>query len=37
MFGFIKKIFFGSLGVCTIRSFGESLVSNLKRPIKCLS
>ena len=34
-FGFIKKVFIGSLSVCTIWCFGESLVSNSK--IKCVS
>ena len=34
MFGFIKKMFIGLLSPCTI-SFDESLVSNLKGPIKC--
>ena len=29
-------MFIGSLSVCTIESFGESLVSNSKGPIKCL-
>ena len=31
MFGFIKTIFIGLLSVCAIASFGESIVSNLKR------
>ena len=30
-------MFIGLLSACTIGSFGESLASNLKRPIKCVS
>ena len=37
MFGFNEKIFIGLLSVCTIRSFGASLTSNYKEPIKCVS
>ena len=37
MFGFIEKTFIGLLSVCKIRSFGESLVSNSKGSIKCVS
>ena len=37
MFGFIKKIFIGLLRVCAIGSFRESLISNLKKPVKCVS
>ena len=37
MFGFIKKMFIGLLSVSTIGSFRESLFSNLKRPINCVS
>ena len=37
MFRFIKQRFIGSLSVCTIGSFGQSLVSKLKGPIKCLT
>ena len=32
-----KKMFIGLLSVCTIGSFGESLVSNSKGPIKCVT
>ena len=31
---FIKQMFIRLLGVCIIGSFGESLISNLKEPIK---
>ena len=37
MFGFIKKTFIGSLSASTIGSFSESLMSNFKGPIKCVS
>ena len=37
VFDFIKKMFVGLLSVCTIRSFGESLVYNSKIPIKRVS
>ena len=37
MFGFIEKMFTGLLSACTIGSLGESLGSNLKRPMKCVS
>ena len=37
MFGFIKKMFAELLCLCTILSFGESLVFNCKAPIKCVS
>ena len=37
MFGFSLKMFIGLLGTCTIGNFSKSLVSNLKRPIKCVS
>ena len=37
MFGCIKKMFIGLLSIYTIRSFGESLVSNLKGPVKRVS
>ena len=37
MFSFIKTIFFRLFSVCTIRTFGELLFFNLKRPIKCVS
>ena len=37
MFGFIKKMFIGLLSACTIGQFAESLVSNLKGPIKYVS
>ena len=30
-------MFIGLLSVCSTRSFGDSLVSNLKGPIKCVS
>ena len=30
-------MFIGLLSACTIGSFGESLVSNLKRHVKCVS
>ena len=32
-----KKMFIGLLNVCAIGSFGESLVSNSKGPLKCLT
>ena len=35
MFRFIEKMFIGLLSVCTIESFGESLVSN--SIIRCAS
>ena len=34
---FIKQMFVRLLGVCIIGSFGESLMSNLKEPIKSLT
>ena len=34
MFEFIKKMF---IGLCTIGSFGPSIVSNTKEPIKWLT
>ena len=37
MFGFIKQMFFRLLRVCTMKGFGESLVSNSKGPIKYVS
>ena len=37
MFGFIKKMFIEWLHVCTIGSFAESLVSNLKELRKYLT
>ena len=37
MFGFIKQMFFRLLRVCTMKGFGESLVSNMKGPIKYVS
>ena len=37
MFGFVIKMFIGLLSPCTIGGFRDSLVSNLKRPIKCIS
>ena len=37
MFRFIKKFFIQLISTCTIGSFGESLVSNSKEPIKCVS
>ena len=37
MFGFIKRLCIGLLSVSTIGSFGESLVSNFERHIKCMS
>ena len=37
MVGFIKTIFIKLLNACAIGSFAESLISNLKRPIKCVS
>ena len=37
MFGFIKKVFIRLSSVCTIGRFRESLVSNLKGPIKSVS
>ena len=37
MFGFIKRRCLELLSVCAIGSFGESLVSNSKGPIKCVS
>ena len=36
MFAFIKKMFNELLSACATGSFGESLVPNLKRPIKCV-
>ena len=36
MFGLIKNIFIGLLSVSATESFGESLVSNLQGPIKCI-
>ena len=36
MFGFIKKMFVGLLSVCAIVSFGKSLASIYKGPIKCV-
>ena len=36
MFVFIEKMLIRSLTVCTIGSFGESLVSNAKKLIKCV-
>ena len=29
-------MYIGLLGICTIASFGESLISNSKSPIKCV-
>ena len=37
MFGFIRKTFIGSLSASTKGSFSESLMSNFKGPIKCVS
>ena len=37
MFGFIKKKFIGLLSVCTIGSFGVSLVFNSKETLKFLA
>ena len=37
IFRLIKQLFIGFLSVCTIGSFGESLVSGSKEPIKCLT
>ena len=37
MLEFIKKVFIGLLYVCTIGSFGVSLASSYKEPIKCLN
>ena len=37
MFQFIKKVFISLLSICTIGNFGESLSSNQKGPIKCLT
>ena len=38
MFGFIfKKLFIALLSACTIGSFGASLASNCKKPLKFLS
>ena len=37
MFGFIEKLFIGLLSVYPIGSFGASLASNYKEPIKCVS
>ena len=37
MFGFIKKMLIGLINVCTTGSFGGSLASNSKGPIKCIS
>ena len=37
MFGFIKKMFIGLLSAWTTGEFGESLVFDSKRPIKCVS
>ena len=37
MFGLILKMFIGLLSVCTRGSFGESLISNSKGPIKYVS
>ena len=37
MFGFFKNMFIGLLSFSTIRNFGESLVPNSERSIKCLS
>ena len=37
MFGFIKKIVVGLLRICEIVSFGKSLASIYKGPLKCLS
>ena len=37
MFRFIKKMFIRLLSACTKGSFGESLVSNSKEPLKCLT
>ena len=36
MFAFIKQMFIELLSAFATGSFGESLVSNLKRPIKCV-
>ena len=36
MFAFIKQVFIKLLSACTLGSFGELLVPNLKRPIKCV-
>ena len=36
MFGFIKKMFIGLLSAWTTGEFGESLVFDSKRPIKCV-
>ena len=36
-FDLSKKMFIGLLSSCIIESLGESLVSNLNRPIKCIS
>ena len=32
----LKKNFIGLLSICAIGSFGDTLVSNSKRPIKCV-
>ena len=37
MFGLIKTIFIKWLYACLYVRFGESLISNLKRPVKCVS
>ena len=37
MFVFIKKMLIGLSSACTIGSFGASLASNRKEPIKCVS
>ena len=37
MLGFIKKRFVGLLNFFVTGCYGESLISNLKGPIKCLS
>ena len=37
MFGFIKNMFIGLLNVFAIGSFGVSLASNYKEPMKCVS
>ena len=37
MFGFIKKMFIGVLRACTIGCLGESLASNSKGHLKCVS
>ena len=36
-FGFVKKKLIRLLSVCALVCFGESLVSNCKEPIKCIS